>query len=95
MFPCERCDRVHTSSWLSCGEWLETPVLNLQIAPCIEGQSVNLETLVSQVCGNVANDADAIHVAVKNMVIQEASRKSYSHDKRMSCLLCTCDPKGH
>lgn len=54
----------------------------MQIGPCIEGQSVNLESLVKNICSDVEKDDDAIHVAVKNMVVQEATRKSYSHDKR-------------
>eukprot|EP00892_Ulva_mutabilis_P003191 jgi/Ulvmu1/12873/UM098_0061.1 len=52
------------------------------IGPYIEGQSVNLETLVRQICGEAINDFDAIYVAVKNMVIQEANRKSYTHDRQ-------------
>lgn len=43
---------------------------------------MNLEALVKQICGDIVKDDDAIHVAVKNMVIQEANRRSYSHDKR-------------
>jgi len=63
--------------------------LPLQIGPCIEGQSVNLETLVTQICSGLSIEADSIYVAVKNMVIQEANRKSYSHDKSMSLYMRT------
>jgi hypothetical protein len=54
----------------------------LQIGPCIEGRTDNLEALVKIVCTDVPEEKEDIRVAVKNVIFQEANRKSYTHEKR-------------
>lgn len=66
----------------------------MQIGPCIEGRSSNLESIVKFVCEHVPEEKEDVRVAVKNIIFQEANRKSYSHEKREfvqhlpSVLLC-------
>jgi hypothetical protein len=54
----------------------------MQIAPFIEGQSKNLNDLVSDLCQDIHSDQESVHNAVKNIMFNEATRKSYSHEKR-------------
>lgn len=54
----------------------------VQIGPCIEGRRESLEALVKDICGGVPEEKEDIRVAVKNIIFQEAVRKSYTHEKR-------------
>jgi hypothetical protein len=54
----------------------------MQIGPCIEGRSENLDALVNFICTDVPKEKEDVRVAVKNIIFQEASRKSYTHEKR-------------
>ena len=54
----------------------------MQIGPCIEGRGENLEALVKEICGDVPEKNEDIRIAVKNIIFQEANRKSYTYEKR-------------
>jgi hypothetical protein len=61
----------------------------VQIAPFIEGQHKNLSDFVCDLCQDVQSDLESVHNAVKNIMFTEATRKSYSHDKRaLKYLIC-------
>ena len=55
---------------------------SVQIGPIIEGSTENLEALVKGICRDVPEEKEDIRVAVKNIIFQEANRKSYTHEKR-------------
>ena len=61
----------------------------MQVGKYIEGQSMNVDELVSSLSASVENDRDGVQNAIKNVIFSEATRKSYSHDKRtIRLVLC-------
>lgn len=54
----------------------------VQIGPCIEGRREHLEAMVKFICSDVPEDKENVRIAVKNIIFQEATRKSYTSEKR-------------
>ena len=63
----------------------------LQIGVHIEGQHVNLESLVRLLCEGEGSDCEQVTNAIKNVLFTEATRKSYCHEKRalLKCMPLT------
>lgn len=60
----------------------------MQIGSYIEGRQDDLETLVKHISAQATGDQEAVQNAVKNVIFTEATRRSYSHDKRALQHLC-------
>lgn len=82
-----RTVRSFWNSWTLQDCMVTITEVPMQIGLCIEGRSEHLEGLVNFVCSNVSEQDDSVRIAVKNIIYQEANRKSYSSEKRaLFCL---------